>query len=171
MQPITMFLTNRTITVNCSATASKHNNLVASRGFTLVELMVTIAVMAIIVSIAAPSFSNQMARQRQKDAASSIEAVLKQAKSEARILNKNITVTYASNNIKASESSGDIITQSINSSVTISASNTTITITPSATTTATTFEICDSKVNGEDKIKVRINVSGNISTSVQGICS
>ena len=37
-----------------------------SSGFTLIELMVTIAVLAIIVSIAAPNISTQLANQRVK---------------------------------------------------------------------------------------------------------
>ncbi len=36
------------------------------RGFTLIELMVTIAVLAIIVMMAAPSFGNMLAQQNLK---------------------------------------------------------------------------------------------------------
>ena len=69
-----------------------------SSGFTLIELMVTIAVLAIIVSIAAPSISNQLANQRVKSTVSTIENALKEAKVESIIRRQPITVTFANNN-------------------------------------------------------------------------
>ena len=49
-------------------------------GFTLIELMVTIAVLAIIVSIAAPGISNQLANQRVKSTTATLVNALKEAK-------------------------------------------------------------------------------------------
>ena len=50
-----------------------------SSGFTLIELMVTIAVLAIIVGIAAPSISTQLANQRVKSTTATLANALKEA--------------------------------------------------------------------------------------------
>ena len=65
-----------------------------SSGFTLIELMVTIAVLAIIVSIAAPNISTQLANQRVKSTAATFANALKEAKIESIIRRQNITVLY-----------------------------------------------------------------------------
>lgn len=53
------------------------------RGFTLVEMVVTIAVLGIILSIVAPSLNDFLDRYRVKRAADTFSAVLINAKSEA----------------------------------------------------------------------------------------
>ena len=53
------------------------------RGLTLIELMVAIAVLAILAMIAAPSFNNQLASSRVESAASELKAALDFARSEA----------------------------------------------------------------------------------------
>ncbi|WP_410499946.1 Tfp pilus assembly protein FimT/FimU [Chitinibacter sp. S2-10] len=59
----------------------------ASKGFTLIELMITIAIMAIILAIAAPSFSQMLEKERLKTAASSVAEDLVFARNEAIRLN------------------------------------------------------------------------------------
>lgn len=58
-------------------------SLKPDRGFTLIEMMVTVTVMAIIVAIAAPSFSGTLARTRLKSQAMRVIDVIEFAKSEA----------------------------------------------------------------------------------------
>lgn len=62
-----------------------------ANGFTLVELMVTLAVAAILISMAGPSFTTMIANQRTKDAASALYVSLTKARSEA--LKRNTSVT------------------------------------------------------------------------------
>lgn len=62
-----------------------------TQGFTLIEMMVTVAVLAIIVSIAAPSFNGFFDRYRVKRAADTLSAFLINAKSEAIKRNKNVS--------------------------------------------------------------------------------
>jgi len=62
------------------------------RGFTLVELMVTIAVMAIIAMIAAPSFGNILYKQQLNTNTRELISTLSQARSQAVILRKDTTV-------------------------------------------------------------------------------
>lgn len=64
-------------------------------GFTLVELLVTIAVLGIIASLAVPSFREFIAAQRVKNASFNIMATLTMARSEALKRNGNVTITPA----------------------------------------------------------------------------
>lgn len=52
-------------------------------GFTLIEMMITVAVLAILVAVAAPSFSDAMDRARIKSQAMRVIDVIEFAKSEA----------------------------------------------------------------------------------------
>lgn len=66
------------------------------RGFTLIELMITIAIMAIIATMAAPSFSNMLERQRLNRDTQSLIAQLSKARSQAVALRRDVTVTLNS---------------------------------------------------------------------------
>ena len=61
-----------------------------TRGFTLIELMVTIAVAAILASLAAPSFRQFIASQRIKNASFDVVSALSLARSEAVTRNANV---------------------------------------------------------------------------------
>lgn len=63
-----------------------------NRGFTLVELMVTIAVLAIIAMIAAPSFGNLVARKQLDTTTRDLTLVFGEARGQAISLRKNITI-------------------------------------------------------------------------------
>lgn len=65
-------------------------------GFTLVELMVTVAVAAILITIAVPSFSNAIASNRLNSAANEIVGALNTARMEA--IQRNAGVQFCSNN-------------------------------------------------------------------------
>ena len=65
----------------------------ALRGFTLVELMCTLAVLAILAFAAAPSFASLMAGQRVRSASLDLSSALLLARSEA--VKRNATVTLA----------------------------------------------------------------------------
>lgn len=67
----------------------------AQRGFTATELMVTIAIVAILAAVAAPSFSDIMARQRTRAVSSDLFTSLTRARSEAIKRNTDITLAAA----------------------------------------------------------------------------
>jgi len=62
-------------------------------GFTLIELMIAIAIVAILLTVAAPSFSQAIANHRVKAAATDIHMSLLKARSEATLRNTNVTIT------------------------------------------------------------------------------
>lgn len=66
----------------------------SSRGFTLVELMVTIAVVAILAMIAAPSMSNILAKQRLDTTARDLAYTFSKARGQAALLQSEVTVDF-----------------------------------------------------------------------------
>ena len=65
------------------------------RGLTLMELMVTVAIMAILLVLAAPSFNSFLARGRLIGAAEGLAQDLQLAKSEALRRNASVTISFS----------------------------------------------------------------------------
>ena len=76
-------------------------------GFTLIELMVTIAVLAIISAIAYPSFTSLMNSNRLTAAANDLVGDLQTARSEAIRRNARVTVCASADNTTCSGAGGD----------------------------------------------------------------
>ncbi len=71
---------------------------VPSQGFSIVELMVVVAIAATLAGLAAPSFTSLIADQRIKAAAGELHATLSLARSEAMKRSVSVTVTPKSSN-------------------------------------------------------------------------
>ena len=67
------------------------------QGFTLTELMVTLAVLAILVTIAVPSFSGMIATQATRNASFDLSSAVSLARAEAVKQNAVATVSTSSN--------------------------------------------------------------------------
>ena len=168
--------------MNASTNKVAQKLRMSSSGFTLIELMVTIAVLAIIVGIAAPSISTQIANQRVKSTAINIESALKEAKAESIIRRQNVTVTYSNtlNTITLTGRNSTVIaTYNVNSQSTVSRVITPATVTQvvfqpnkliSGASTEVVYAICDSGSSNETPRQVRINSIANISITNAGSC-
>ena len=77
--------------------AGSHSKL-GVRGFTAIELMVTVAVLAILVALAAPSFTPIMERWRVRQAVDGLQSTLYYARSEAIKRGGNVIVRKLPNN-------------------------------------------------------------------------
>ena len=159
------------------------------QGFTLIELIVTITVMAIIASIAVPSMQQQIQQSLIQDNAGIIESALKEARTQALIAqtntqmslvkianNKKIILSYANSLTNLSEYK---LNDNI-SIITTPADLTVITFTPnklayqgdgSASLKAdntTKFSVCYGK--GTTKYSISVDANSNIVSYRDGAC-
>lgn len=161
--------------MNASANNLPIKRQTTSSGFTLIELMVTIAVLAIIVSIAAPNISTQLANQRVKSTAATLANALKEAKVESVIRRQNVTVVY--NDANASKSitlrgsnTTPITSYSYNISSKLVSDPATITFEPSKRVTAAiTYTICDTNSAASPR-QIVVNNVASISNTIGGTC-
>ena len=65
-----------------------------SDGFTLIELMVVVAIAAVLAAIAAPSFSSVLAKKRVEGVLTELNTDLQFARSEAVQRNTNVRITF-----------------------------------------------------------------------------
>ncbi len=142
-------------------------------GFTLIELMVTIAVLAIIVGIAAPSISTQLANQRVKSTTSTIANALKEAKVESVVRRQALDFSIDdSTNLISIKTKGvspdEVARYSYSSKSIIKAQKSSITFSPSKRVDAIIYNICDK--NSSATMQVIVTAVANISTVVGGAC-
>ena len=124
------------------------------RGFTLIELLITLIVLGVIVSIAAPSMSNQLATQRSKQTAYELYNALKEAKTDASIERQNKSYTIANAKKNASTS----ITPTTPTSLTFRQNG--YVSSPSSTVT---LKVCDTSQTTAMGYSVVVTPVGNIS--------
>lgn len=144
-----------------------------NRGFTLIELMVTIAVIAILAMIAAPSMSSLIASQNLNKSSRELAATLSQARSQAALLRRNITVNL---NSSAADTSTNFNWKPSGKSIYGSTTPASVVFLPSgkvqtATSASpdTSLKICETTNTGAKAKIVVISFMGSISQT-EGTC-
>ena len=144
------------------------------RGFTLIELMVTLAVLAIITMLATPSLANALENQKLKQAAIDVKIALQQARSQAVLTNSEQVVcpvlaltTAAScgaalqnyNDLSSAQKKDKVSLIQINSKVKLSsASATAVVFSSQGYTTQQTIQLCA----GERSYAITVYMPGHV---------
>jgi len=129
--------------------------------------MVTIAVLAIIVGIAAPSISTQLANQRVKSTAATLANALSEAKAESVIRRQDQAVSYSNGTTESgSITIGSVKTYRYDVKSKISGVTGSITFKPSkVASAAATYTVCDSNPR-----QVTVSKLAVISNQTGGTC-
>ena len=136
--------------------------------------MVTIAVLAIIVGIAAPSINTQLANQRVKSTTATLANALKEARVESVIRRQEIEVSYDDEShtimIKVDDGSNEdeIATYQYNAKSIIDGDDD-IKFKPNKTADDETYTICDSNEAASPR-EITVSKLGNVNTQLGGSC-
>lgn len=148
------------------------SRLSTNRGFTLIELMITLAIFVILITVAVPSFREFVQAQRVKTASFDLFAAITYARSEALKRNGDVTLSAASggwaNGWTVSAGSSTLRTQpALGTSVTVTSSATSLTYGRDGriTGTSTTLELAPSPSVGWISPRcISIDLSGRPNT-------
>lgn len=161
--------------MDASRNSSSFPQHATSSGFTLIELMVTIAVLAIIVAIAAPNISTQLANQRVKSTTATLTNALREAKVESVIRRQNITVNFdnngnASGSINITDPKSKVIAAyQYDAKSTISPDSSPINFKPSKIANEMIYTICDSNGAASPR-QITVSAVANITSKLGGTC-
>lgn len=143
-------------------------------GFTLIEMLVTISVLGIIASIAAPSFQNQIAKRKMEDAFNQIETCFKESRIEANITRNPVTVRFNAQTLNCATKGNiefasplSVVAVRGTPSIQFNANGTVDFVGTSSATLEETFQICYNDY-AQGSIDLTINSRGRLSRNTGG---
>ena len=146
-----------------------------NHGFTLIELMVTIAVMAIIATMAAPSFGDMLLKQNLNKSTRDLIGILTDAKTKAVLERREITLTLkdVKQNSKLENTESIFYWQPSGKAILKTGSATSVIFRPNGlvkASTDTTFTICN-QVGGNSSKIIVISKMGAIQMVSESSCT
>lgn len=154
-----------------------------SRAFTLIELMVTVAVLAVVISLAAPSFSNMLQENRLSALTNELQGTLQLARSEAVKRRASITVCRSNEDQSACDDGTDWAggwmmldgTEVLKvwdpiQGIVVTGPNTGITFRSNGMASAQNWTVTHSACSGEQKRTLTVSATGS-TTLTKGSCS
>ncbi len=149
-----------------------------NKGFTLIELIVTIAVMTIIAILAAPSFGDMLKKQNLNKSSKELIATLNQARAKAALERREITVELLSSDANTESSMNWMPVGKANLKT---GTSTEIVFMPNGLVKDpstnqviagdTAFVICDDVSGSNNSKQITISRMGTIHQIVEGDCS
>ena len=91
-----------------------------SSGFTMIELLVIVAIVGILIAVAAPSFTESTAKRSLEGVANELNADLQYAKSQAASVNVVVSMVTSANGYTVSSASATLKTIALDSKITLS---------------------------------------------------
>ena len=146
-------------------------------GFTLIELMVTIAVLAILVAIALPNYQAFVLNSRMTAQANDFLTSLHLARSEA--VKRNAAVTMSArvgnwaNGWRIADAGGNVLREhpALEGASSLGGAMTTITFRPNGQAVTTTFNLCNPGTAIAPGRNIQVGVSGRAFVEKPGTCS
>ncbi|WP_323847372.1 GspH/FimT family pseudopilin [Microbulbifer magnicolonia] len=159
----------------------KKENFRKESGFTLVELMIAIAILAIVTALAAPSFTSSIKRNQRTSCTNQLVGTLQLARSEAVRLSRAITVTAPTgiengitvyrdvdgDGVASADETIQVTRRCNGTAVSVSQGNIEYTYTPAGWTSPAdelVIQVCDADETGESGRNIRVLVSGVVRT-------
>jgi len=133
----------------------------SNSGFTMIELLIIIAIVGILVAVAAPSLSESMARRSLEGVANELSADLNYTKSQAVSVNATVSMITSAHGYTVSNASGTFKTITLNSKITLT-SPLTVTFDPYRYFADTAIAITLTHTQTSAQLQVKVDVMGRI---------
>lgn len=143
-----------------------------NQGFTLIELMITIAILAIIATLAAPSFKNMILKQNLNKSTQELTLLFTDARAKAALERRNITVQLNTSVVENTPTQLNWMPQG--KAILKIGAPTSLVFLPTGlvkdATSDISFTVCD-QTSGSLSKTVIISKMGTIQHMVEGTCS